>query len=154
MVRTIAIAVAVILMLAGGAVGIMKQLEWGPFASKESAAAAEAAKPAEPPRFLDMDPLVIPIFAEDRVVAAIQIQLKLETSGAANEEYLNRIKPRLGDAFLRDLYAFIPRVVQKGGQLDVLAIKRRLQTVADKVAGPGKINSVLVQSVSDNTQRQ
>ena len=96
---------------------------------------------------------IVPIFAEDRVVAAIQIQLKLETAGTANEAYLNRIKPRLGDAFLRDLYAFIPRLVQKGGQLDVLAIKQRLQTVADKVAGPGKINSVLVQSVSDNTQR-
>lgn len=153
MMRTIAIAVAVILMIAGGTVGIMKQLEWGPFAPKSGVAAAEPTKPAEPPRFLDMDLLVIPVFAEDRVVAAIQIQLKLETKGTANEDYLNRIKPRLGDAFLRDLYAFIPRLVQKGGQLDVLAIKRRLQMVADKVAGPGKIDNVLVQSVTDNTQR-
>jgi hypothetical protein len=153
MVRTIAIAVAVILMIAGGAVGVMKQLAWGPFAAKTEEGAAQPDKPAEPPRFLDMDPLVIPIFADDRVIAAIQIQLKLETRGAANEDYLNRMKPRLSDAFLRDLYAFIPRLVQKGGQLDVLAIKQRLQMIADKVAGAGKINSVLVQSVSDNTQR-
>lgn len=152
MVRIIAIAVAVILMIAGGAVGIMKQLEWGPFAPAVDAA-AEPEKPVGPPRFLDMDPLVIPIFAEDRVIAAIQIQLKLETRGVENEDYLIRMKPRLGDAFLRDLYAFIPRLVQKGGQLDVLAIKQRLQMVADKVAGAGKINSVLVQSISDNTQR-
>lgn len=153
MVRTIAIAVAVILMIAGGAVGIMKQLEWGPFAPQSDVAATEPDKPAEPPRFLDMDPLVIPIFAEDRVVAAIQIQLKLETKGVANEDLLNRMKPRLGDAFLSDLYAFIPRLVQKGGQLDVLAIKQRLQLVADKVVGKGKVDSVLVQSVTDNTQR-
>lgn len=153
MIRTIAIAVAVILMIAGGAVGIMKQLEWGPFAPKAGAATEEPDKPAEPPRFVDMDPLVIPIFSEDRVVAAIQIQLKIETAGVANEDYLNRMKPRLGDAFLRDLYAFIPRLVQKGGQLDVLAIKQRLQLVANKVVGEGKVSSVLVQSVTDNTQR-
>lgn len=151
MVRTIAIAVAIILMIAGGAVGIMKQLEWGPFAPRVEQAAPVA--PVEQPRFIDMDPLVIPIFSEDRVVAAIQIQLKLETLGAANEIYLNTIKPRLSDAFLRELYSFIPRLVQKGGQLDVLAIKRRLQMIADNVAGAGRINGVLVQSVSDTVQR-
>jgi hypothetical protein len=152
MVRTIAIAVAIILMIAGGAVGIMKQLEWGPFAPRAEQEAALQA-PVEQPRFIDMDPLVIPIFTEDRVVAAIQIQLKLETLGAANETHLNNIKPRISDAFLRELYAFVPRLVQKGGQLDVLAIKRRLQMVADNVAGPGRINGVLVQSVSDTVQR-
>ncbi|WP_316976455.1 hypothetical protein [Shumkonia mesophila] len=152
MVRTIAIAAAIILMIAGGAVGIMKQLEWGPFAPRAGQEAALVA-PVEAPRFIDMDPLVIPVFAEDRVVAAIQIQLKLETLGAANETYLNSIKPRLSDAFLRELYAFIPRLVQKGGQLDVLAIKRRLQMIADNVAGAGRINGVLVQSVSDTVQR-
>lgn len=152
MVRTIAIAAAIILMIAGGTVGIMKQLEWGPFAP-QAERAAEPESPVEAPRFIDMDPLVIPIFAEDRVVAAIQIQLKLETMGAANESHLNAIKPRLSDAFLRELYAFIPRLVQKGGQLDVLAIKRRLQMIADNVAGPGRISGVLVQSVSDTVQR-
>ncbi len=152
MVRTIAIAVAIILMIAGGAVGIMKQLEWGPFASRAAQDAVPVAA-VEQPRFIDMDPLVIPVFAEDRVVAAIQIQLKLETMGAVNEAYLNSIKPRISDAFLRELYAFIPRLVQKGGQLDVLAIKRRLQMIADNVAGPGRISGVLVQSVSDTVQR-
>jgi len=152
MVRMIAIAVAIILMIAGGVVGIMKQLEWGPFAPRpEPLAAIEA--PAETPRFIDMDPVVIPIFAEDRVVAAIQIQLKLETLGADNERHVKGIKPRIADAFLRELYSFVPRLVQKGGQLDVSAIKKRLQMVGDNVAGQGRINSVLVQSVSDVVQR-
>ena len=152
MVRTIAIGAAIILMIGGGAVGIMKQLGWGPFAAQaEQAAVTET--PVEVPRFIDMDPLVIPIFAEDRVIAAIQIQLKLETLGAANERHLNAIMPRISDAFLRELHSFIPRLVQKGGQLDVLAIKRRLQMIADNVAGPGRINGVLVQSVSDTVQR-
>lgn len=151
MVRTIAIAVAVILMIAGGAIGIMKQMEWGPFAPRQEVSAPET--PVETPRFIDMDPLVIPIFAEDRVVAAIQIQLKLEAMGAANEAQVTRILPRLSDAFLRELYSFVPRLVQKGGQVDVLAIKRRLQMVADRVAGEGVVHSVLVQSVADAVQR-
>jgi hypothetical protein len=116
MVRTIAIAAAVILMIAGGAVGIMKQLEWGPFAQVEQA--VEPETPVETPRFIDIDPLVIPLFAEDRVVAAIPIQLTLDTLGAGNETHLNAMKPRLSDAFLARLYAINSSSVKKGTKLE------------------------------------
>ncbi|MCG8511167.1 MAG: hypothetical protein MI741_18260 [Rhodospirillales bacterium] len=128
----------------------MKQLEWGPFAPDNGEeAAAEAAEPSEPPRFIDMDPLVVPVFAGDKVVGTIQIQLKLETMGAENEEHINLIMPRLNDAFLRELYTYIPRLLRKEGSVDVFMIKQRLQRVAVKVAGKERIDNVLVQSVTE-----
>ena len=150
MVRVVTIVVAVILMIVGGAVGIMKQLEWGPFAPDNGVTSeTAAADPAEPPRFLDMDPLVIPLFAGDTVAGRVQIQIKLETKGAENEEYLTRVMPRLSDAFLRELYAYLPRVIRKQGNIDVILIKRRLQLVADKTAGEGRIDNILIQSVTE-----
>lgn len=150
MVRVIAVVVAVILMIAGGAVGIMKQLELGPFAPDNGEAAQTAdAAPPEPPRFMDMDPLVIPLFAGDAVAGRIQIQIKLETTGAENEEYLTRIMPRLTDAFLRELYNYLPRLLSKQGSVDVFLIKKRLQRVADKTAGEGRIDNILIQSVTE-----
>lgn len=149
MVRIIAIVVAVILMITGGAVGIMKQLELGPFAPDNGEAEAVAAAPTEPPRFMDMNPLVIPLFAGDQVAGRIQIQIKLETRGAENEEFLTRIMPRLSDAFLRELYSYLPRLLQKQGNVDVFLIKRRLQRVAEKTVGEGRVDNILIQSVTE-----
>ena len=153
MVRTIAIVVAVLLMVAGGTIGVMKQMELGPFASATESGETEPQEPEEPPRFIDMDPLVVPVFAGDAVVATIQIHLKLETMGAANEEAINRLMPRLNDAFLRDLYTYIPRLLRKKGNVDVSAIKNRLQRVAVKTAGEGRIDNILVQSVTETGKR-
>lgn len=150
MVRTVAIAVAVVLMIAGGAIGIMKQLQWGPFAPRgEEIADAEPPEPSEPPRFIDMDPLVVAVFSGDNVAGTVQIQIKLETMGAENEEHINQIMPRLSDAFLRDLYSYIPRLLEKQGSVDVLVVKKRLQRIAAKVAGEGRVDNVLVQSVTE-----
>jgi len=60
--------------------------------------------------------------------------------------------PRLSDACLRDLYAFIPRLLRKAEHIDVFVIKARMQLVSDRVAGPGVVDGVLVQSVVDSSR--
>ncbi len=57
--------------------------------------------------------------------------------------------PRLTDAFLRELYNYLPRLLSKQGSVDVFLIKRRLQRVADKTAGEGRIDNILIQSVTE-----
>lgn len=152
MVRVIAIAVAVVLMVVGGVVGVMKQLEMGPFAlgnGEDLVAAESEMQPVELPRFLDMDPLIIPVFAGNEVAGTIRIQVKLETMGVENERFLESIMPRLSDAFLRDLYSFIPRTLKKQGNIEIAIVKLRLQRVVDKVAGEGLVDNVLIQSISE-----
>ncbi len=150
--KKIVIAGAVMLMLAGATVSVLKWLGIGPFAEVEAEAeavetAATGTTPGEPPRFVSMDVLVIPVFQGEKVASTVQIQLKLEAGTVENASEITRLLPRLSDAFLRDLYGFIPRHLRKEERLDVALIKDRLQLAGDKVAGPGVIKSVLVQAV-------
>ena len=143
---------AVLVMLGGGAVSIMKWLQMGPFEPTVEEL-AEQQESSEPPRFIDMDQLTIPIFQGEKVVANVQIQLKLEALGEDNESKLLRLLPRLSDAFWRDLYGFIPRLLRKERQIDATVIKERLRLIGDKVVGKGVINNVLVQSLTNSPSR-
>lgn len=159
--RNLVIAFALLLMVAGTTVGILKTLKIGPFAEPPADAAKveEKAPPAvvEPPRFVDMEPLTINIFQADQVVASIQIQLKLETHGSKNEATLARMMPKLSDAFFKDLHGFLPRMLEKDEKIDVPALRRRLQSVADRVGeqltGQRMVDNVVVQSVQDKVSR-
>ncbi|MDP6603094.1 MAG: hypothetical protein QGG17_02730 [Rhodospirillales bacterium] len=151
--KKLIIAFTVLLMLGGGTVSVLKVLEIGPFAPTPDGASAEQVfdAPAEPPRFLEVEQMHIPIFAGDRVATTIQVLVKLETIGSENEPKLTRMMPRLSDAFLRDLFGTLPRMLRNDEQLNVVVIKRRLQRVADKIVGLGLVDNVLVQSVTDTS---
>ena len=149
--KKIIIIVAIIIIIAGGAVGVLKWLQIWPFAPK--AVVVKEAPPPPPPIFVEMDPLLIPVFSGDKVAATFQIQFKLETTGKKNETKITELLPRLNDIFLRDLYVFIPRLLRKNQNIDVPVIKRRLQLLADKLAGKGVINAILIQSLSDIQRR-
>ena len=152
--KKIVIAVAVVLMLTGATVSVLKFLGIGPFGDGDVVETeATGTTPDEPLHFVTMDVLVIPIFQGEKVAATVQIQLKLEAADVESASKIARLLPRLSDAFLRDLYGFIPRHLRKEERLDVALIKDRLQLVGDKVAGPGVIKSVLVQAVLENPGR-
>ncbi len=152
--KKLAIAVAIMLMLAGATIGVLKWLGIGPFGDGGAVETeATGTTPGEPLRFVAMDVLVIPIFQGEKVAATVQIQLKLEAASVENQLEIARLLPRLNDAFLSDLYGFIPRHLRKEERLDIALIKDRLQMVGDKVAGPGVIKSVLVQAVLENPGR-
>jgi flagellar basal body-associated protein FliL len=151
-VKKLVIAVAIMLMLAGATISVLKWLGIGPFGDPAEVEAT-GTTPDEPLHFVTMDVLVIPIFQGEKVAATVQIQLKLEATNLENASEIARLLPRLNDAFLRDLYGFIPRHLRKKERLDLALIKDRLQMVGDKVAGPGVIKSVLVQAVLENPSR-
>ncbi len=150
--KKLVIAVAIMLMLAGATISVLKWLGIGPFGDPAEVEAT-GTTPDEPLHFVTMDVLVIPIFQGEKVAATVQIQLKLEATNLESASEIARLLPRLNDAFLRDLYGFIPRHLRKKERLDVALIKDRLQMVGDKVAGPGVIKSVLVQAVLENPSR-
>jgi len=151
-VKKLVIAVAIMLMLAGATISVLKWLGIGPFGDPAEVEAT-GTTPDEPLHFVTMDVLVIPIFQGEKVAATVQIQLKLEATNLESASEIARLLPRLNDAFLRDLYGFIPRHLRKKERLDLALIKDRLQMVGDKVAGPGVIKSVLVQAVLENPSR-
>lgn len=149
--KALVVILAIVLVLIGGSVGVMWFMELGPFATADAAdeAVSEATEPSEPPRFVEMRPMVISIFQDDSVAATIQIELTLETIGASNEDTLRQMMPRLSNAFIQDLHGFLPRHLSDGRQLDVNVLKHRLLAIGTKVTGPGVIHEVLIQSIVD-----
>ncbi|MBT3989435.1 MAG: hypothetical protein HON14_04440 [Rhodospirillaceae bacterium] len=159
--KLLIIILAVCILAAGGGVTVMQQMELGPFTKEaeatpeEKAAAAAAAhrkKMLEPPRYVTMEPLLIPIFQGDIVAATIQIQVQLETRGD-NESIISKQMPRLKDAYIRDLHSYVPRLLRKNKELDLAALKRRLMIIGSRTIGKGLIDGVLVQSALNRKLR-
>lgn len=147
---------ALVLLVAGATVGAMKWFGLGPFAVPESEKKAEDIPKIDVPQalFVDMDPVMINVVQEGAVITTIQMELKLETSGNENIIKIKRMLPIYKDAFMQDMHAFVPRMLNEIGRLDLPTIKRRLQLVADRVAGEkGIVKSVLIQSILDTPQQ-
>ena len=150
--QKLVIAVVLVMMIAGGAIAALKFLEIGPFAAPE---VTDASKPAEvvrdePPKYVKMDPIFIPVIAQGKVVVTYRIEIQLETYGRENRKLLSHLKTKLNDIFIRDLHAFIPRLFREKKELDVAIVKKRMEIIAERSTSPGVITGVLVQSVTNN----
>jgi len=146
--KKLIIIIALLVMLTGGAIAALKTMSLGPFKNQIKAVKVKKFQ-ADTAIFIDMEPLGIPIFRGNRVIATIQIQVKLETGNEDNSDIIKRKMPVIRDAFIRDLHSFMPRLLKAKERVDVLIVKQRLQYIGDKVAGKGLIKNVLVQSVLD-----
>ena len=88
---------------------VMKSMNLGPF--QENTDQQEEAPPV-PTLFVDMEPLLIPIFQGDEVAATLKFQVKLATIGPENAARIQRLMPKINDLFMRELYAFMPRLLK------------------------------------------
>jgi flagellar basal body-associated protein FliL len=146
--RILIMVVAGFIVLAGGAITIMQQLEMGPFAPKVDAAAAPAAPSGrvDPVRFVSMEVLVVPIIQNDRVISTIQIEIQIETT-QSREQGLNKQMPKLTDAFVTDLRSYVPRILRDKNDVDTETLKKRLAIIGERAIGKGMFDAVLIQSV-------
>ena len=142
------IIVFILLLLVGGGIGGMTFMGMGPFATPADEEVEEEI-PEIPSVYVDIDPLSIPIFKGDRVVATLMIVIKVETQGDDNAKLITKVLPRIGDAFLRDMYVQLPIMLQKQGRFNIPDISRRLEKIAAKFVGPDVITGVLIQSLTD-----
>ena len=65
--RMVMMIFALLLLIGGGTLSVMKWLEIGPFAPEDEM--AEEVVPVLPPRFLDMDPIIVPLIQDGGVAA-------------------------------------------------------------------------------------
>ncbi len=147
------VIIAALLILAGGAVAAMKWLEVGPFASEMSAEVEHVEAPPEDAIYINMEPLVIPVIQGSQAVATIQIQIKLQAAGKEKAFEIKRLMPKISDLFIRDLYAFIPRLLKDKERIDVAILKARLMLMTERKLGKGLLQDILIQSVVDTPIR-
>ncbi|NQW00530.1 MAG: hypothetical protein HQ483_12575 [Rhodospirillales bacterium] len=141
---------ASLLMICGSLTSTMKFMELGPFASKTiEKPVVEEERDIVKSIFIDMEPILIPIFKDNAPAAKIQIQIKLETKSTKNAIRIQRMMPRISDAYIQDLHGFMPRLLKERERIDVFILKQRLKLITERKFGKGLIEDVLVQSVVD-----
>ena len=144
-------ALAVILLLAGGGIGIMKWMQLGPFAPEEVAGEeAPAPRRGVQPRFLDIDPINVAVIQNNRPQSVIQIAVKLEVANEKDAAVIQKQMIRLTNALVTDLHDFLPRLLREVDHIELDLLKDRIQYVADKTLGKGLVKQVLIQSVHDS----
>jgi len=153
---------AVVLIGAGGAGGyFFFQKQAIASLGEEKAGAVEAKrardkaarlseKEAKNLRFVEMEPIILPIIDADGVSQVVTLILSLEVTSDKDAEYVEMLKPRLKDAYLQNMYGVLNRKasMDDGGIIKVDELKERLNRVSKEVLGAKKVNSVLLQVVN------
>jgi len=119
--KKIVIIFAVLLMLTGGTISVLKWLQIGPFSN-----------------------------STEGIAGTILIELKVEAIGLENQEMITKLLPRLSNAFFKDLYVFIPQLIRRKIKLTTMVLSERMQKVADKLFGPDVLHKVIIVKVTDS----
>lgn len=115
----------------------------------EKKAAKLASENAKNLRFVEMDPIILPIIDAEGVSQVVTLVISLEVVGEKNAEYALQLSPRLKDAYIQDMYGVLNRKASmEGGVIKVEELKERLNRISTRVLGESKINDVLLQVVN------
>lgn len=117
-------------------------------ASEEAKPAEEGATPEAAVSFVQMSPLVLPIIDKNGVSQIISLVVSLEVKDEPAAKEVERLTPRLKDAYIQDMYGVLTRqAVMEGGVVKVGYIKSRLNKITSEVLGQDKVKDVLLQVV-------
>ena len=144
--RLIMIVVAFLVML-GGAVGGLYYWGIDPLA-KLGLVPTKAPEPVVPvvvpPTFVDFGLLVVPVIRDREVRSQAEMILRLQVPGD-KKEAVATLLPRLQAGYLEDMIIYLSASLKEHETIDSEAVRRRLQTASDRIAGPGMIKDVVVE---------
>jgi len=161
--KKLVIAFAVFIMLAGGTTALLKYLSVGPFEITDQERAARDAENAARkkarqllearPRYIEMDPIQVPMFQGNEVTTTIFIYYKLEALSADNEHAIAQSKRRLSDALIKDFSFYIPRTLRNNKTLDVSLVKYRIMMTMNKLLGKDVVSDALIQAMTSTDDK-
>ncbi len=98
--------------------------------------------------YVELDPLILPIIDEYGLNQVVSLVVSLEILDPTMVEKVEKMQPRLKDAFIQDMYGVLNRqAALKDGVVQVAKIKARLNKISKKVMGDDVIHDVLLQVV-------
>ncbi len=99
-------------------------------------------------KFVELDALILPIVDDTGVTQVVSMVVVIEAAGQNEADMVMKLKPRLKDAYIQELYGVLNKhAALQGGVLQVGMIKGRLNTISHRVLGEGVVNDVLLQVV-------
>lgn len=149
MIRLIFIVVAFLLMI-GGVVGGLYYWGIDPLAKLgvhlgNAPVAPEAPPKPVMPSFVDFGLLLVPVIQEHEVKHQAEMILRLQVE-PDKKDMVGAQLPRLQAAFLEDMMEFLPLSLRDSSELDLAAVRGRLQAVADRVVGRGAVKDVFIEN--------
>jgi len=100
-----------------------------------------------PPSYVDFGLLIVPVVQDRELKKQAEMILRLEVPFDKKEIVAQNL-PRLQNAFLEDMMAFLPYQLRDNASLDHTAIRRRLLQICDKVLVPGWVKDVSIEQSS------
>jgi len=145
-----------IVILAGGTALALKLLGVWPFSSPTNTTVQtlnegvnKTKKPLPKNEItIKMDPIFIPIIQKNKVALNLKLEMSI-VCDKGSEQLLKQKLPILKDAYIQDLFSFIPRKLRKNSKLDKGTLKRRLEIIGNKTVGKGKILSINIINYSE-----
>lgn len=155
--KLVLIALGALVILGGGAAGAYFYFAKPAVASAGEASEAEKAHDkakadaaaAIPPKFVELNALILPIIDDSGVTQTVSLVVAIEVADAIQEAQVKLLAPRLQDAYIQDMYGMLNRKAStEGGVIEVGKLKERLNRVTTGVLGEGAFNDVLLQVVN------
>ncbi len=135
--RSLAAGAALLALAVGGAATAVAE---SPAKPRTAAIGGEAGA-----AFIKLDPLQIAVTPDGRRFYQVLLAVSLEVPQAENQAVVEKLMPRLRDAYIRELYGRPVNRDGRWGPQELELVKRRLLAQSDRVLGPGVVSNVLVQ---------
>jgi hypothetical protein len=145
--KLLIIILTVCILGAGVGITVMQQMGFGPFSEAHDPTAA-GKKELVVPFYVTMEPLVIPIFQGNVVAKTLRLHVELETR-EANVPIVKKQMPRLEDAYIQNLFTFVPRLLRKNKNLDLEFLSRHMMIVGERAIGKDVIVAVVIKLNKD-----
>ena len=98
--------------------------------------------------FVELDPLMLPVINERGARQMVSIVVVIEVSDERKAASVERMAPRLKDAFIQDMYGILShQAAMRDGVVQVGIVKQRLNKVSRRIMGDDMIEDVLLQVV-------
>ena len=110
---------------------------------------SELSAGADNAYYITMAPMILPVMNDSGIQEVVSVVVALEVKNQETMEKVNRLVPKLKDAYMRGLYGKLDNHAYRNGQfLDVTRLRGKIATITDVVVGKGEVDSVLIQGVN------
>lgn len=111
-------------------------------------AASDKKEDSNAKEFVKLAPLLLPIIDDDGVQQVVSMVVAIEVDGVFNADKVKAMRPKLTDAYIQEMYGALNKhAAFKGGIIQVVMIKDKLNKITHEVMGDDIDTEVLLQVV-------
>ncbi len=111
-------------------------------------AASDKKEDSDAKEYVKLDPLLLPIIDDDGVQQVVSMVVAIEVDGVFDADKVKAMKPKLTDAYIQEMYGALNKhAAFKGGVIQVVMIKDKLNKITHEVMGDDIHTEVLLQVV-------